>query len=168
MATNVIKSVKYENYEGQFTGMVTINLANEVDGNIITEDGVFEVGKTKKIRINVSYLMAVIRNHEVHGIALSVWLDTLKANPLVLRQASWSRLLINQEIDVESVLQDADEVHSNEWYSHEIKLVTVPKGTLLGAYRTMVLLDNPLIKDIEAVDKEARKLIAEFESYAEE
>lgn len=168
MATNVIKSVKYENYEGQFTGMVTINLANEVDGNIITEDGIFEVGKTKKIRINVSYLMAVIRNHEVHGVALSVWLDTLKANPLVLRQASWSRLLINQEIDVESVLQNADEVHSNEWYSHEIKLMTVPKGTLLGAYRTMVLLDNPLLKDVEAIDKEARKLIAEFESHAEE
>lgn len=168
MGTNVIKGVRFESFEGKFTGMVTINLANEVDGNVITEDGIFEVGKTKKIRVNVSYLMAVIRNHDVHGAALSVWLDTLKVNPLPLRQASWSRLLINQEIDIESVLQDADEDHSNEWYSHEIKLMTVPKGTLLGAYRTMVLLDNPLLKDVEVIDKEARTLIAEFESYAEE
>lgn len=168
MATNVIKSVKYETYDSKFTGMVTIYLTNEVDGNVITDDGIFEVGKTKKIRINVSYLMAVIRNHEVHGVALSVWLDTLKVKSLPLRQASWSRLLINQEIDVESALQDADEDHANEWYSHEIKLVTIPKSTLLGAYRTMVLLDNPLLEDVEAIDKEARKLMAEFESYAEE
>jgi hypothetical protein len=168
MATNIVKSVKYETYESKFSGMVTINLANEVDGNVITEDGVFEVGKTKKIRVNVSYLMAVIRNHDVHGVALSIWLDALKVKSLPLRQASWSRLLINQEIDVESVLQDADEDHANEWYSHEIKLVTIPKSTLLGAYRTMVLLDNPLLEDVEVIDKEAKKMMAEFESYAEE
>lgn len=164
MATNVIKSVKYETYEGKFTGMVTINLANEVDGNIITEDGIFSIGKTTKIRVNVSYLMAIMRNHEVHGAALSIWLDALKANPLVLRQASWTMALMNQEIDVESVLKDADEDHADEWYSHDVKIITIPKATLEGAYATMVSVTNPWLTDAKLVMEQARQLIAAVEA----
>lgn len=161
---NVIKSLKYETYEGKFTGMVTINLANEVDGNIITEDGIFGVGKTKKIRVNVSYLMAMIRNHEVHGAALSIWLDALKANPLALRQACWTMALMNQEIDIEPVLKDADEDHAEEWYSHDVKIITIPKATLMGAYSTMVSVTNPWLTDAKLVMEQARQLIAAVEA----
>lgn len=164
MATNIVKSVKYETYEGKFTGMVTINLANEVDGNIITEDGIFGIGKTKKIRVNVSYLMAIMRNHEVHGAALSIWLDALKTNPLALRQASWTMALMNQEIDVESVLKDADEDHAEEWYSHDVKIITIPKATLMGAYSTMVSVTNPWLTDAKLVMEQAKELIAAVEA----
>lgn len=164
MATNVIKSVKYETYEGKFTGMITINLANEVDGNVITEDGIFGVGKTHKIRMNVSYLMAIMRNHEVHGAALSIWLDALKANPLSLRQASWTTALVNQEINVESVLKDADEDHAEEWYSHDVKILTVSNVTLMGAYSTMVSITNPWLTDAKMVMEQARQLIAAVEA----
>ena len=164
MATNVIKSLKYDTYEGKFTGIITINLATEVDGNIITEDGVFGVGKTNKIRVNVSYLMAMMRNHEVHGAALSVWLDALKANPLPLRQASWASALMNQEIDVEPVLKDADEEHAEQWYSHDVKIVTISKGSLMGAYSTMVSVTNPWLTDPKMVMEQAKELIAAVEA----
>ena len=86
MATNVVKNIKCESFEGQFTGMITINLTSEVDGNIITEDGIFGIGKTTKVRTNVKYLMAILRNMDIHGAAISAWLDSLKAAALPMRQ----------------------------------------------------------------------------------
>ena len=74
MATNVVKNIKCESFEGQFTGMITVNLSTEVDGNIITEDGIFGIGKTTKVRTNVKYLMAILRNMDIHGAAISAWL----------------------------------------------------------------------------------------------
>ena len=147
---NVIKNIKCESYEGQFTGMITINLASEVDGNIITEDGIFGIGKTAKIRTNVKYLMAILRNMDIHGAAISAWLDSLKTAPLPMRQAAWALGLNGQEIDIEAVLQDADENHSEKWYSHEIGISSISEPVLNAAYAVMARVLNPTLTAVEA------------------
>ena len=147
---NVIKNIKCESYEGQFTGMITINLASEVDGNIITEDGIFSIGKTTKIRANVKYLMAILRNMDIHGAAISAWLDSLKTAPLPMRQAAWALALNGQEIDIEVVLQDADEYHSEQWYSHEIGISSISEPVLNAAYAVMARVLDPTLTAAEA------------------
>lgn len=147
---NVIKNIKCESYEGQFTGMITINLASEVDGNIITEDGIFGIGKTAKIRTNVKYLMAILRNMDIHGAAISAWLDSLKTAPLPMRQAAWALALNGQEIDIEAVLQDADENHSEQWYSHEIGISSISEPVLNAAYAVMARVLDPTLTAVEA------------------
>ena len=147
---NVIKNIKCESYEGQFTGMITINLASEVDGNIITEDGIFSIGKTTKIRANVKYLMAILRNMDIHGAAISAWLDSLKTAPLPMRQAAWALALNGQEIDIEVVLQDADEYHSEQWYSHEIGISSISEPVLNAAYAVMARVLDPTLTALEA------------------
>lgn len=147
---NVIKNIKCENYEGAFTGMITINLASEVDGNIITEDGIFGIGKTTKIRTNVKYLMAILRNMDIHGAAISAWLDSLKTAPLPMRQAAWALALNGQEIDIEAVLQDADENHSEQWYSHEIVITSISEPVLNAAYAVMARVLDPTLTAVEA------------------
>lgn len=150
MATNVVKNIKCESFEGQFTGMITINLASEVDGNIITEDGIFGIGKTTKVRTNVKYLMAILRNMDIHGAAISAWLDSLKTAALPMRQAAWSLALAGQEIDLEAELQPADEVHSDKWYSHTINSVTVNNHVLDAAYAVMARVLDPTLTAVEA------------------
>ena len=147
---NVIKNIKCESYEGQFTGIITINLASEVDGNIITEDGIFGIGKTTKIRTNVKYLMAILRNMDIHGAAISAWLDSLKTAPLPMRQAAWALALNGQEIDIEAVLQDADENHSEQWYSHEIGISSISEPVLNAAYAVMARVLDPTLTAVEA------------------
>ena len=147
---NVIKNIKCESYEGQFTGMITINLASEVDGNIITEDGIFGIGKTAKIRINVKYLMAILRNMDIHGAAISAWLDSLKTAPLPMRQAAWALAFNGQEIDIEAVLQDADENHSEQWYFHEIGIRSISEPVLNAAYAVMARVLDPTLTAVEA------------------
>lgn len=147
---NVIKNIKCESYEGQFTGMITINLVNEVDGNIITEDGIFGIGKTTKVRTNVKYLMAILRNMDIHGAAISAWLDSLKIAALPMRQAAWGLALQGQEIDIEPVLQDADEDHSDKWYSHEIVITSVSEPVLNAAYAVMARILDPTLTAVEA------------------
>lgn len=158
MATNVIKNIKCESFEGQFTGMITINLASEVDGNIITEDGVFTTGKTTKVRLHVNYLMYVLRNVDVHGAAISAWLDSLKTAALPMRQAAWGLALAGQEIDLEAELQPADETHSEEWYSHTINSVGISDYVLNSAYAVMARILDPTLTAVEAreVGKEYR------------
>lgn len=147
---NVIKSIKCETFEGAFTGTVVINLSNELDGNIIDADGVFTVGKTTRVRINIKYLMAVLRNHEVHGAALSAWLDSLKAQPLPMRQAAWGIALNGQEIDIEAVAQEADENHAQTWYSHEIKSLSINTLVIDTAYAVMAKVIDPTLSAAEA------------------
>ena len=158
MATNVVKNIKCESFEGQFTGMITINLVSEVDGNIITEDGVFTTGKTTKVRLHVNYLMYVLRNVDVHGAAVSAWLDSLKTAALPMRQAAWALALAGQEIDLEAELQPADETHSEEWYSHTINSVGISEHVLNAAYAVMARVLDPTLTAIEAreVGKEYR------------
>ena len=151
MATNVVKSIKCETFEGTFNGMITINLASEVDGNIVTNDGVFTIGKTNKIRINVKYLMAVLRNGK-HSAAINCWLDSLKSQPLAIRQAAWALALNGQEIDIEAELQEADEEHSNQWYSHNIENVVLSNAVINAAYMSMARVLVPGISIIEAKD----------------
>lgn len=150
MATNIVKNIKCETFEGQFTGMITINLASEVDGNIITEDGIFAVGKTTKIRTNVKYLMAILRNMDIHGAAVSAWLDSLKTAALPMRQAAWALALQGQEIDIESVLKDAGEDHSDQWYSHEIVITNIAEPVLNAAYAVMARVLDPTLTAVEA------------------
>lgn len=147
---NVIKTIKCETFEGAFTGTVVINLASEVDGNIIDTDGVFTVGKTTKVRINVKYLMATLRNHEIHGAAISAWLDSLKTQPLAMRQAAWGIALNGQEIDIEPMLQEADENHSQQWYSHEIKSIDISTLVIDTAYAVMAKVIDPTLSAAEA------------------
>lgn len=158
MATNIVKNIKCESYEGQFTGMITINLTSEVDGNIITEDGVFTTGKTTKVRLHVNYLMYVLRNVDVHGAAISAWLDSLKTAALPMRQAAWGLALAGQEIDLEAELQPADETHSEEWYSHTINSVGISEHVLNSAYAVMARILDPTLTAVEAreVGKEYR------------
>lgn len=150
MATNIVKNIKCETFEGQFTGMISLNLSTEVDGNIITEDGIFGIGKTTKVRTNVKYLMAILRNMDIHGAAISAWLDSLKAAALPMRQAAWALALQGQEIDIESVLQDADEDHSDKWYSHEIVISSVSEPVLNAAYTVMARVLDPTLTAVEA------------------
>ena len=166
MATNIVKNIKCETFEGQFTGMITINLASEVDGNIITEDGVFGIGKTTKIRTNVKYLMAILRNMDIHGAAISAWLDSLKTAPLPMRQAAWALALNGQEIDIESVLQDVDENHSDQWYSHEIVISSISEPVLNAAYAVMARVLDPTLTAIEA--REMGKMYRQTAETAEE
>lgn len=150
MATNVVKSVKFETYDGNFNGMVTINLSTEVDGNIVTDDGVFEVGKTTKIRVHINYLMYILRNVDVHGAAISSWLDSLKVAALPMRQAAWGLAINGQEIDLDAELQDADEAHANEWYSHTINSVNINPAVLDAAYAVMARVLDPTLTAAEA------------------
>ena len=150
MATNVVKNIKCESFEGQFTGMITINLTSEVDGNIITEDGIFGIGKTTKVRTNVKYLMAILRNMDIHGAAISAWLDSLKAATLPMRQAAWALALQGQEIDIEPMLQEPDENHSEQWYSHEIVITSVSEPVLNAAYAVMARVLDPTLTAVEA------------------
>lgn len=150
MATNVIKNIKCETFEGGFSGMITINLTTEVDGNIVSEDGVFTTGKTNRIRVHVNYLMYVLRNIDVHGAAISAWLDSLKTAALPMRQAAWALALAGQEIDLEAELQSADEDHSNDWYSHTIKSVGVSEPVLNAAYAVMARVLDPTLTAAEA------------------
>lgn len=150
MATNVVKNIKCETFEGSFTGMITINLTNEVDGNIISEDAIFTIGKTTKIRTNVKYLMAILRNMDIHGAAISAWLDSLKAAALPMRQAAWALALQGQEIDIESVLQEPDENHSEQWYSHEVSISSVSEPVLNAAYAVMARVLDPTLTAVEA------------------
>lgn len=152
MATNIVKNIKCETFEGQFTGMITINLSSEVDGNIIDADGVFTIGKTSKIRVHVNYLMYVLRNIDVHGAAISAWLDSLKTAALPMRQAAWGLALAGQEIDLEAELQPADEVHSDEWYSHTINSVSISNHVLDAAYAVMARVLDPTLTAAEARD----------------
>lgn len=147
---NVVKTIKCETYEGVFTGMITINLTTEVDGNIITEDGIFSIGKTNKIRSNVKYLMAVLRNMDIHGAAISAWLDSLKTAALPMRQAAWALALNGQEIEVNPVLQEPDEDHTNKWYSHEIVVTGVSEPVLNAAYAVMARVLDPTLTAVEA------------------
>lgn len=147
---NVVKTIKCETFEGQFTGMITVNLSTEVDGNIITEDGIFGIGKTTKVRTNVKYLMAILRNMDIHGAAISAWLDSLKAAPLPMRQAAWALALNGQEIDIEAVLQEPDENHSEQWYSHEIVITSVSEPVLNAAYAVMARVLDPTLTAVEA------------------
>lgn len=148
--TNVVKNIKCEVFDGAFTGTVVFNLANEVDGNIVDVDGVFTVGKTTRVRINIKYLMATLRNHEVHGAAISAWLDSLKAQPLAMRQAAWGIALNGQEIDIEPVLQEADENHPQAWYSHEIKSIGINALVIDTAYAVMAKVIDPTLSAAEA------------------
>lgn len=150
MATNVIKNIKCETFEGNFTGMITINLTTEVDGNIISEDGVFTTGLTSKIRVNVNYLMYVMRNVDIHGAAISAWLDSLKAAALPMRQAAWGLALAGQEIDIEPKLQPADDVHAEEWYSHDIVSISISNPVLDAAYAVMARVLDPTLTAAEA------------------
>lgn len=152
-----VTSIKCESFEGQFTGMITINLATEVDGNIITDDGVFATGKTNKIRVHVSYFMAILRNLPKHGTAVSAWLDSLKTIPLVRRQAAWAMAVKGQEIELEPELKDADDDHSDQWYSHTITNIGIDDDVLDSAYEEMALLLNPSISD-ERLEKKAAQL----------
>lgn len=164
MATNIVKNIKCETFEGQFTGMITVNLSTEVDGNIITEDGIFAVGKTTKVRTNVKYLMAVLRNMNIHGAAISAWLDSLKTAALPMRQAAWALALQGQEIDIEPVLQDADEDHSDKWYSHEISITSVSEPVLNAAYAVMARILDPTLTAVEAREMgKAYRVAAETE-----
>lgn len=147
---NVIKNIKCESYEGQFTGMITINLVNEVDGNIITEDGIFAVGKTTKIRTNVKYLMAILRNMDIHGAAISAWLDSLKTAALPMRQAAWALALQGQEVAVVPILQDADENHTDKWYAHDITIMGISEPVLNAAYAVMARILDPTLTAVEA------------------
>lgn len=147
---NKIASIKCETFEGAFTGTVVINLISEVDGNIVDTDGVFTVGKTTRVRINIKYLMAILRNHEVHGAAISAWLDSLKAQPLPMRQAAWGIALNGQEIDIEPVLQEADENHPQAWYSHEIKSIGINALVIDTAYAVMAKVIDPTLSAAEA------------------
>lgn len=147
---NVVKTIKCESFEGQFTGMITINLASEVDGNIIDADGVFTTGKTNKIRTNVKYLMAVLRNMDIHGAAISAWLDSLKTAALPMRQAAWALALNGQEVEVNPVLQEPDESHSEQWYSHEIVITSVSEPVLNAAYAVMARVLDPTLTAVEA------------------
>lgn len=147
---NVIKNIKCESYEGQFTGMVSINLVSEVDGNIIDADGVFTTGKTNKIRLHINYLMYVLRNTGEHCAAISCWLDTLKSVELPMRIAAWSLALNGQEIDLEAKLQPADDEHSEEWYSHEITSVNISEAAINAAYLAMARALVPGISIMEA------------------
>lgn len=147
---NVVKTIKCETFEGQFTGMITINLATEVDGNIITEDGIFGIGKTSKIRINVKYLMAVLRNMNTHGAAISAWLDSLKTAALPMRQAAWALALNGQEVEVNPVLQEPDEDHADKWYSHEIVVTGINEAVLNAAYAVMARVLDPTLTAVEA------------------
>ena len=121
-----------------------------VDGNVITEDGIFGIGKTTKIRTNVKYLMAILRNMDIHGAAISAWLDSLKTAPLPMRQAAWALALNGQEIDIEAVLQDADEYHSEQWYSHEIGISSISEPVLNAAYAVMARVLDPTLTALEA------------------
>ena len=150
MATNVIKNIKCETFEGQFTGMITINLTTEVDGNIVTDDGVFSTGLTSKIRVHVNYLMYVMRNVDVHGAAISAWLDSIKTAALPMRQAAWGLALAGQNIDLEVKLQPADEVHSEEWYSHDIVSIGISNPVLDAAYAVMARVLDPTLTAAEA------------------
>lgn len=147
---NKIASIKCETFEGAFTGTVVINLQAEIDGNIIDADGVFTVGKTTRVRINIKYLMAILRNHEVHGAAISAWLDSLKAQPLAMRQAAWGIALNGQEIDIEPMLQEADENHVQAWYSHEIKSLSINALVIDTAYAVMAKVIDPTLSAAEA------------------
>lgn len=147
---NVIKNIKCETYEGAFTGMITINLVSEVDGNIITEDGIFGIGKTTKVRTNVKYLMAVLRNMDIHGAAISAWLDSLKTAALPMRQAAWALALNGQEVEVNPVLQEPDESHSEQWYSHEIVVTSISEPVLNAAYAVMARVLDPTLTAVEA------------------
>ena len=159
-----ITSIKCESFEGTFTGMITINLATEVDGNIITEDGVFATGKTNKIRVHVSYFMAILRNLPKHGTAVSAWLDSLKVAALPMRQAAWAMAVKGQEIDIEPELKDADEDHSDQWYSHTITSIGISDAVLDAAYEAMVLTLNPTISDARLEKKVAQlRQMAEIE-----
>lgn len=166
MATNIVRSIKCESFEGSFTGMVTINLSSEVDGNIVSEDGVFTIGKTSKIRVHVNYLMYVLRNIDVHGAAVSAWLDSLKAAALPMRQAAWALALAGQEIDLEAELQPADEVHSDEWYSHTINSVGISNHVLDAAYAVMARVLDPTLTAVEA--REMGKVYRQTAETAEE
>ena len=150
MATNVIKNIKCETFEGQFTSMITINLTTEVDGNIITDDGVFSTGLTSKIRVHVNYLMYVMRNVDIHGAAISAWLDSLKAAALPMRQAAWGLALAGQEIDIKANLQEANENHSEEWYSHDIVSISISNPVLDAAYAVMARVLDPTLTAAEA------------------
>lgn len=158
MATNVIKNIKCESFNGQFTGIVAINLASEIDGNIVTEDGVFTTGKTTKVRLNVKYLMYILRNVDIHGAALSAWLDSLKVAALPMRQAAWGLALAGQEIDLEPQLNEADEEHAEQWYSHTINSVSISDSVLNSAYAVMARILDPTLTAVEArvVGKEYR------------
>lgn len=147
---NVIKNIKCETYEGQFTGMITINLASEVDGNIISEDGIFTIGKTNKVRVNVKYLMAILRNMDIHGAAMSAWLDSLKVAALPMRQAAWAMALNGQEVAVVPILQDADESHTDKWYAHDITVMSIAEPVLNAAYAVMARVLDPTLTAIEA------------------
>lgn len=166
MATNVVKNIKCESFEGQFTGMITINLTSEVDGNIITEDGIFGIGKTNKVRTNVKYLMAILRNMDIHGAAISAWLDSLKAAALPMRQAAWALALQGQEIDIEPMLQEPDENHSEQWYSHEIVIASVSEPVLNAAYAVMARVLDPTLTAVEA--REMGKLYRQTAEAVEE
>lgn len=150
MATNIVKNIKCESFEGQFTGMITINLTTEVDGNVITEDGIFGVGKTNRIRTNVKYLMAVLRNMDIHGAAISAWLDSLKTAALPMRQAAWAMALQGQEIDIEPMLQEPDDEHAEQWYSHMIVITNVSEPVLNAAYAVMARVLDPTLTAVEA------------------
>lgn len=160
--TNVVKNIKCEVFDGAFTGTVVFNLASEIDGNIVDTDGVFTVGKTTRVRINIKYLMATLRNHEVHGAAISAWLDSLKAQPLAMRQAAWGIALNNQEIDIEPVLQEADENHPQAWYSHEIKSIGINTLVIDTAYAVMAKVIDPTLSAAEA-----RELAKAYKAAAE-
>lgn len=147
---NVIKNIKCETYEGAFTAMITINLASEVDGNIISEDGIFTIGKTNKVRVNVKYLMAILRNMDIHGAAMSAWLDSLKVAALPMRQAAWAMALQGQDVAIVPILQEPDENHADKWYAHDITIMSISEPVLNAAYAVMARVLDPTLTAVEA------------------
>ena len=94
--------------------------------------------------------MAILRNMDVHGATISAWLDSLKAAALPMRQAAWALALQGQEIDIEAVLQEPDENHSEQWYSHEIVITSVSEPVLNAAYAVMARVLDPTLTAVEA------------------
>ena len=94
--------------------------------------------------------MYVMRNVDVHGAAISAWLDSIKTAALPMRQAAWGLALAGQNIDLEVKLQPADEVHSEEWYSHDIVSIGISNPVLDAAYAVMARVLDPTLTAAEA------------------
>ena len=67
-----------------------------------------------------------------------------------MRQAAWALALNGQEIDIEAVLQEPDENHSEQWYSHEIVITSVSEPVLNAAYAVMARVLDPTLTAVEA------------------
>lgn len=145
-----ITAIRCESYEGQFTGKVSIKLDATFEGFIrdVDEDGVitFSKGTTDTIRVDVKYLMAVLRNETGDACgAIGFYLDFIKDKPFAQRAAIWSALLRDADVDVVAELHEADADAEHDFFEYKLSNIVLQKKMLrmvtIVHYQQMMSID---------------------------